>query len=425
MKLKYRIFYRLSLLCFIVIGIWSVGFYFVMVDEINDETDDYLEEQAQRIIRGFVAQNTPMQSGNNNNIYQIKQITKEQFERLPTARFYDEMIYIPEKQEDEPARTFQLLFKNDSSHYSLVVSIPTIEKHDLRESIFHSLLFLLFSLIVVLVVSILFLFNKEMSPLYKLLDWLKTYRIGDKTAIPKIKNTVAEFHELYSALDKSTGINEKIFEQQKQFIGNASHELQTPLARVKNQIELLLEKEDIDEQQAEALLKILNNINGIIKTNKTLLFLSKIENNQFLESTAVNFNEIIRTLSGDFAEAYGNLNISTEIIEQAVFVEKMNDVLANAIVVNLLKNAYVHNVSGGKIIIKISDSLISFANTGSSPELDVGKIFKRFYKAGNNEHSSGLGLAIVDSICKFYNFSLNYKYADTLHVFEISNRQKD
>jgi signal transduction histidine kinase len=330
------------------------------------------------------------------------------------------MIYIPEKQEDEPARTFQLLFKNDSGHYLLAVSIPTIEKHDLKESIFHASLFLLFSLLVVLVVSILFLFKREMSPLYKLLDWLKTYRIGDKTAIPKTENTVTEFHELYSALDKSTRINEEIFEQQKQFIGNASHELQTPLARVKNQIELLLEKEDIDEPQAEMLLKILNNINGIIKTNKTLLFLSKIENNQFLESTRVNFNEIIRTLSEDFSEAYGNLNISTEIIEQAVFIENMNDVLANAIVVNLLKNACVHNVSGGKIIIKISDCLISFANTGNDSELDAKKIFNRFYKAGSSEHSSGLGLAIVDSICKFYNFSLNYRYDNALHVFEVS-----
>ena len=419
MKLRHRLFYLISLLCLLVVSVWSIGFYFVIVDEINDETDDYLEEQARRIVRGFIAGEISEQSGGDNNTYRIKKITKEQFEYSSVSRFYDEMIYVPEKQENEPARTFELLFKNHNDHYLLIVSVPTIEKDDLKESIFESLLSLVFLLIIVFVVSVLFLFKKELSPLYKLLDWLKTYRIGDKKSIPEIKNNVAEFRELYSILDKSIKANEEIFAQQKQFVDNASHELQTPLARVKNQVELLLENENIDRQQLSELIKISNNINDIIKTNKTLLFLSKIDNRQFLESTDVNFNEIVRTLSDDFAEAYGNLTVSIEIIEKADFIVNMNSVLANALVVNLLKNAYLHNISGGKIIIEIGENAISFANTSDCSELNREKIFERFYKAANNEKSSGLGLAIVDGICKFYGFTINYRYADMLHFFEL------
>ncbi|MDR2653315.1 MAG: HAMP domain-containing histidine kinase [Prevotellaceae bacterium] len=417
MKLRHRLFYRLSLLCLFVIGVWSIGFYFIIVDEINDETDDYLEDQAPAIIRGFINENIPEQSGRDNNTYRIEKITKKQFESSPVARFYDEMVYIPEKQEDEPARTLEVVFKDYNNYYLLVISTPTIEKHDLKESIFHALLFLVFSLAVVFIISILFLFKRELSPLYKLLNWLKTYKIGDKTSIPKTKSKVTEFRELYSILDKSIKVNEEIFAQQKQFVDNASHELQTPLARVKNQIELLLENENIDEDLLSELIRILNNINDIISTNKTLLFLSKIDNRQFLESTSVNFNKIVHVLSNDFAEAYGNLNISVEIIEYADLIVNMNEVLAKAVVVNLLKNAYLHNVSSGKIIVEISDKSISFANTSNSPELNAEKIFKRFYKATDNKHSSGLGLSIIDSICKFYGFTINYKYANALHFF--------
>lgn len=50
MKLIYRILLRLSLALLAVLTVWTVFFYFTMIDEINDEVDDALEDYSETII---------------------------------------------------------------------------------------------------------------------------------------------------------------------------------------------------------------------------------------------------------------------------------------------------------------------------------------------------------------------------------------
>ena len=61
--------------------------------------------------------------------------------------------------------------------------------------------------------------------------------------------------------------SEKMFEQQKQFIGNASHEMQTPLSICLNRVEMLMEDEALSEAQ----------LTDLMKTHQTLEHITKIE----------------------------------------------------------------------------------------------------------------------------------------------------
>ena len=88
--------------------------------------------------------------------------------------------------------------------------------------------------------------------------------------------------------------SEQMFEQQKQFIGNASHEMQTPLAICRNRLEMLMEDENLSESQLEELMKTHQTLEHITKLNKSLLLLSKIENGQFTDTVQVEVNKLLR-----------------------------------------------------------------------------------------------------------------------------------
>ena len=70
----------------------------------------------------------------------------------------------------------------------------------------------------------------------------------------------------------------KAYEEQKRFIENASHELQTPLAIAMGKLELLAEQENLSEKNLKELDAIYSTLGRAVKLNKSLLLLSRIEN---------------------------------------------------------------------------------------------------------------------------------------------------
>ena len=79
MKLIYSILIRLSLALLIVLTVWTVFFYFTMIDEINDEVDDALEDYSETIIiRSLAGKELPSKNDGTNNSYSIRSITWEE-----------------------------------------------------------------------------------------------------------------------------------------------------------------------------------------------------------------------------------------------------------------------------------------------------------------------------------------------------------
>ena len=68
------------------------------------------------------------------------------------------------------------------------------------------------------------------------------------------------------------------------------------------------------------------------------------------------------------------------------------------------------------ISLSFTASSFRISNTGDA-SLDKNRIFERFYKEGKAEGSTGLGLALVDSICKAYHLTLSYTFEDGQHYF--------
>lgn len=422
MKLFYRVLAHLLTGIFVILLGWAIVFYWGIMEEINDEVDDSLEDYSELvIIRSLAGKELPAHDNGSNNQYFLKEVDASYALSKEAICYRDSMIYIAEKGETEPARILTTIFKDkDERYYELSVYTPTIEKRDLKEAIFQLLIGLFVVLLITILVINVWVFHQSMKPFYILLDWLEKFRLGKKNDVLDNPTHTTEFRKLNEAVSRFASHSEEMFEQQKQFIGNASHEIQTPLAICQNRLEMLMEDETLSEQQMGEIAKTCQTLEYVSKLNKSLLLLSKIDNSQFASVEKVCLNEILYRYLDDYQEVYDYKGITLDVHEKTTFNITMNGTLAVVLITNLLKNAFVHNIYKGKIQIEITSSNIRFGNTGKDEHLDENHIFERFYQGSKKEGSTGLGLAIVDAICRQSQLSIQYQFVKGWHWFDIS-----
>ena len=423
MKLFYRVLMHLLVGIVVILVGWAVVFYMGIMEEINDEVDDSLEDYTELIItRSLAGKELPAHDSGSNNQYYLREVEPSYALSRSALSYRDSMVYISEKKETEPARIITTIFKDkENRYYEVAVYTPTIEKRDLKVAIFQLLIGLFVSLFIAILLINIWVFRRSMRPFYRLVDWLDHFRLGQKK-VPLVNPThTTEFRKLNEAVMRYAAHSEEMFEQQKQFIGNASHELQTPLAICQNRLEMLMEDETLTEPQMEEILKTYQTLEYVSKLNKSLLLLSKIDNSQFVETSEVCINEVLQRYVDDYREVYDYRGIRLTVEEKGEFRIRMNETLAVVLVTNLLKNAFVHNIDKGEIRIVITSSGIRFGNTGSGERLDGKRIFERFYQGKKKEGSTGLGLAIVDAVCRQYQLRVTYSAVDGMHCFEVCN----
>lgn len=426
MKLFHLVLWRISLALIVVLTVWAGFFYMAVVEEVNDEVDDTLEDYSEGlIIRALSGEDMPTASNGSNNQYYLYEVSESYAASHPQITYRDEMVFITEKSETEPARVLITIFRTEDERYmELVVYTPTIEKLDLLRAILGWIIFLYVLLLLIILSINIWVFRKNMKPLYVLLKWLDTSQLGKKNEPLENTTKITEFRKLNAATMAFAERGEKLFEQQKTFIGNASHEMQPPLAICRNRLEMLMEDETLTEHQLNELIKTHQTLENLTRMNRSLLLLCKIENGQFVDTRSVCLNDILAHYLDDYKEVYAYRNITVTVTTDSSFCVEMNDSLVSVLVTNLLKNSFVHNIDGGFIYIKITANTFEISNTGEKP-LDRERIFERFYQGQKKEGSTGLGLALVDSICKANHLKIDYTYVENRHIFTISKQNSE
>lgn len=420
MKLIYRIALHMSWALSLLLAVWAALFYFAVMEEVNDEMDDSLDMTSERIVKRVLAGRTlpaPNDFGTN---YLLREVSAEFAGEHPRVAYTDETVYIPEKEETEPARVLRTIFRDAGGQYrELTVIAPTIEKSDLQEAILWWIVWLYLLLLVAVLVVNLLLLHRMLRPLYALLRWLDAYTVGSVRAPLDCQTDVVEFRRLTDAVSRSAERTEALFEQQKQFIGNASHEMQTPLAVCCNRLEMLVgDGSTLTEGQLEEVVKVRRTLDYLVRLNKSLLLLSKIENGQFPESEQVDLNRLVRRTTEDMTEIYALRGLGFTLHEKDDLQVRMNPSLAESLITNLVKNAFVHCVPGGQVEVWVSSGVLRVCNSGSEP-LDARRLFERFYQGTRKEGSTGLGLAIADAICRYYGLRITYAFSRGQHCFEV------
>lgn len=408
-----------------IIGLWAVIFYYSMIGEIKESVDEGLSNYKRQIIYRAHQDTALLKQVNfNEGFYAIRQISQN--EALAMRDIYkDTLIYIRKGNDDTPeAEPFRMLttaFEDDGLFFELRVINSMVEREDLINQLFKTTIWLY----MVLIVSILFINNfvlrRVWRPFYHFLGQLKNFRLGRSDSFPTVKTKTREFIDLQDATHTLLRHNTASFEQQKQFIGNAAHELQTPLAIALNKLELLLEKGGLEDGQVEDIGDTMAVIERLIRLNKSLLLLTKIENHQFLERQIVSFNQIVSNGVQELEEMAAFRGIRFSIRGSAALSAEMDPSLAEIFVFNLLRNAVFYSKDQAFITVNIRKKEIQFINDGEK-SLDATTIFNRFQKPSRDSGGSGLGLSIVKAIADLYDFDISYSFQHGQHYFVVRVR---
>lgn len=424
MKLLNQSLKYLSFSILFIISLWAVIFYFNLQDEIKESVDEGLAHYKRQIIFKVQKDSSILTQFNfNEGFYAIHEIDSGLAMTIHD-RFIDTLMYMQdaddEEMELEPVRMLITAFKSKNQYYKLNIINPMMEEDDLMEELLWDIIGLYAILVIGIILTNNFLLQRLWKPFYNYLDQLQEYKLGRNKKLPEIESETKEFIDLKNTVNSFLQRSIATFDQQKQFIGNASHELQTPLAIVTNKLEWLLEKGKLNENEAESIAEIIDIINRLVRLNKSLLLLTKIENNQFLDNQMISINQIVMKNLDELEEiaSYKLITISfTEIDELSIL---MDISLAQIIIINLVKNAIFHNIPKGVVEINISGSTLSVSNTGDGQPLNEEKIFTRFYKSDSSTRGTGLGLSIIKAICNLYGFSVEYHFENQKHYFIIN-----
>jgi len=417
MKLLNRTIRSYLFYSFLALLITIPLFYFVVRSVLLRSTDRSLRIQMQDIRSNLGSINSAGELAIWSKM--DKDIRIDEANQSSPDRYYTIYRRSPRHHNDDPYRELSGTIQVNGKWYLLTISSSLVENEDLLGSIL-----LVQSVLLILLMAGLLLINQSISknlwqPFYSALEGMKNYELNKHHTFKRIPTSIDEFRELQSAIKNLTERNFLVYQKQKEFTENASHELQTPLAIFGTKLELLMQTQPLSEEQA-SLIGAMEEVNlRLAKLNKSLLLLSKIDNNQFPQTENLLLSEITKSIADQF-RANAELKKITILEDYRGKGEiRANKSLMEILISNLLSNAIRYNIEGGELRISLQNDILIIENTGNGSILQSNKIFDRFYKSGDHSGSIGLGLAIAKEICDLYKFDLAYKNEDKFHSFII------
>ena len=424
MKLINHTLLFLSVVLFVTISLWAVLFYFQLLKQVKITIDEGLADYKIVIIDKLKDDNLIVQQDvflENN--YIIKSVSEDYALQVRDS-YKDTLIFSALKNISYQTRLLTTAFvASDGKYYEMKVVSHELDKGKLIKKIAASLLWLYLFMFVSTILVNNFVLKKTWNPFYQLLKYLNDFRL-DRGAFRKLSETkIKEFSLLNESVQNLLKTNIDIYNSQKQFIENASHEVQTPLAIGINKLELLAGDENLSSEQIQKIGNIIEAFQRLSGLNKSLLLLSKIENKQFISVEQLNFDKIFSRIIHDFSDYTEYQKIKITYLKEDNWVFKMNKDLAEMLVMNLVKNAIIHNQQGGEIIIRLSSSSFTIENSSNKPMMSADKLFERFNKKSKSKSSTGLGLAIVKAIADVSGLSVTYSY-NGRHVFKVSKKSQ-
>jgi signal transduction histidine kinase len=221
----------------------------------------------------------------------------------------------------------------------------------------------------------------------------------------------------FSYLDKS--INEMMrkvkdaFEIEREFITNVSHELLTPISILQTRCENILADPNVSPDAAMKMVDFQKTLTRLSRIVKALLYISKIENRQYLKEDNVGLQALVKDVLDEIEERIASRNITIHQEWSSDFeVRNCNRSLLQTMLFNLVSNAVKYNKENGEIFItghaEEKQFLLTIRDTGVGiAKENIDFIFDRFKRFRPEDgYSFGLGLPIVRTIADFHGFDI-------------------
>ena len=416
MRLLTKITLNLLSISLFIFLFGMVAFYYLLRHQVDQNINSELEKNKKSI-------NTQLASDHSTNNLpynlNLKVLITPLNNPRPPVSFRDTLLY--DKVENSYSLYRQLGYSetiNNQTYYiQIFKSLEETDRLIVRIVIIMNLMIII--IIITLLIANRFSSRQDWKVFYETIEKINNYDVDSRDPFILNHSDIKEFYDLNRVLETMTERITNDYLNLKEYIENASHEIQTPLAIINSKMELLLQWGDMKEKQYKIVADAYEASNRLSRLNKTLILLAKIENRQFPESTPVNPEIMINHQLESIEDLILSKKIKiTRQFDSGVTIY-MNPYLAEILFVNLIKNAIRHNIKGGDLIIEVSKNRLEIANSGPPLQMDQKLLFKRFHKSSSSPESLGLGLAIVHKICVLYGFKIGYSYQNETHIMHV------
>lgn len=391
---KYTIY---TLLVVLILG--CITHYYIFRYSIHRSTDDVLQEYKLDVLEYAAEKDTIISLQELEMQHSRMYSYKVDFGKEQEYPIYDSLIYSNHEKEKVVYRVLRFDVKAGKEMYHVMFCQPTLEEDDLMSAVVLSLLLLLLFFIIASFLMTNYYTRILWTPFYKLLSQLQRYKMDHLLPSPLPTCGIDEFDEMNDVMQTMMGKIHNDYISLKEFTENTSHELQTPLSIIKAKLELLQQTEMNNPKSMELIQGMQNAVSRMSHFNHALLFIAKINNNQFAEEKDIVLNKPIEEYLISYEDILMNRNIKVNYQSIAPFNARINPMLADRLIMNLLSNAVRYNIPNGQLSIITNKNNIKICNTYGN-ELPKGDLFERFIKSYQNKDATGLGLTIVQNICQ-------------------------
>lgn len=262
--------------------------------------------------------------------------------------------------------------------------------------------------------------TRALQPVFRIIDSAKSIKPQELSArVPVPEET--EIKELAITLNELLGRLQAAFDSQERFIADASHQLKTPLAIIRGELDVFRKTERSPEESRELLASISQETNQLAKMVDDLLLLARFDSGSWVPSfSRIRIDEALLETFAQLDRLARDQGVALELIldseanAEDFEVEADHDLL-KALFFNLIENAIKYSPKPGgraKVELRVRDGVsVSVTDNGPGvPPEDVERIFDRFYRGSHRQHlisGVGLGLSIANRIAKLHGAKLS------------------
>ena len=239
-------------------------------------------------------------------------------------------------------------------------------------------------------------------------------RIGDANLSERLAHPGSddELGHLVETLNSMLARLEHAFELQRSFTANASHEIRSPLSRLRTEIELALRRPRDAQAYVSTLHSCLDEVERLTSIVEELLLLARLDAGQeAMNAEAISLDDLARDCAARLQPAAGMRQVSIEVSAPGAVHARVGHRAAMLVLVNLIDNAIKFSPPNTAIRVEVGKTAelatITVADSGPGiVENDLPHLFDRFYRGsasqGGEVAGAGLGLAIAKTVMDFY-----------------------
>ncbi|WP_276495733.1 sensor histidine kinase [Pontibacter litorisediminis] len=401
------------LVSLVVFAVGGTVFYLSLREEIYDEVDDQLFTDKENIIAYI--QKYDRLPNVTSGISEAILVKEGNADNLVMEHLRDTLIYSTYDEEYIPFRQLTFTAYRQGKPYEYTILKSLMDFDDLTESTVLAMIWIFILLLVGLAFVNYYTNKYTWRHFYDTLARIKGYSLSQQQPLTLKKSTTKEFEELNQVLHSMTHKIHSDFLNLKEFTENVSHEIQTPLAIVSSKVELFMQSEHLDEEQARLLSDMYGALNRLARLNKSLILLTRIENREFTAEEQVPLHKLLQEQLAHLQEVISMRELDVQVEELEEVHLHMNSGLTDVLLQNLLNNAIKHNYPGGSIKVLLNRQKLCIRNTGDAPQDQPEQLFSRFRTGHDAVGSLGIGLALVKKICDLYGLIPKYNYSNGEH----------